>query len=109
MKSQKTKQPRVTKRLEEVSRHPEILGWGADLDPKKRPAVPRERTPARFIHPHWTKLHPQHPRVKIYYSVERPAVTPIFGTSTPPSGLSGLIRTYAYNLSENDIRHWLLL
>jgi hypothetical protein len=33
----------------------------------------------------------------------------VFGTSTPPSGLSGMIRDIAYRLSENDVRHWLLL
>jgi hypothetical protein len=47
--------------------------------------------------------------MKVYHSVERPGITPIFGTSTPPTGLSGKIRDVAYKLSENDIRHWLLL
>jgi hypothetical protein len=33
----------------------------------------------------------------------------LFGTSAPPKGLSGAIRRFAYKLTENDIRHWLLL
>jgi hypothetical protein len=33
----------------------------------------------------------------------------VFGTSTPPSGVSGLIRAGAFRYSENDLRHWGLL
>jgi hypothetical protein len=36
-------------------------------------------------------------------------ITPIFGTSVPPSGISGMIRAAAFKTTENDIRHWLLL
>lgn len=31
------------------------------------------------------------------------------GTSTPPSGLSGVIRRVAFRFSESDWTHWLLL
>ncbi|USX23013.1 hypothetical protein NHH82_12995 [Oxalobacteraceae bacterium OTU3REALA1] len=47
--------------------------------------------------------------MKVYHSVERPGVTPLYGTSAPPTGLSGRLRGAAYKLRENDIRHWLLL
>ncbi len=40
---------------------------------------------------------------------ERPGMTPVFGTSVPPSGLSGKMRALAFRYSENDIRHWLIL
>ncbi|HYD97236.1 MAG TPA: hypothetical protein VEC01_18065 [Noviherbaspirillum sp.] len=86
-----------------------IQGWGADLDHKNRPAYPMERTPPRLEGLHWERPEDQPLNMKIYYSTERPGVTPVFGTSTPPSGLSGKIRDIAYKLSENDIRHWLLL
>jgi hypothetical protein len=33
----------------------------------------------------------------------------VIGTSTPPSGLSGMIRRYAFRRSESDWWHWLLL
>ena len=33
----------------------------------------------------------------------------MFGTSVPPTGVSGLVRSVAYKYSENDLRHWLLL
>lgn len=86
-----------------------IQGWGVDLDHKNRPAYPMERTPPRLEGLHWDRPQDQPIRMKVYHSTERPGVTPVFGTSTPPSGLSGKIRDVAYKLSENDIRHWLLL
>ena len=86
-----------------------IQGWGADLDPKVRPAVPMERTPPRFIRPHYEQPEQQRQTVKVFHSTERPGLTPVFGTSTPPSGVSGLIRAGAFRFSENDMRHWLML
>lgn len=87
-----------------------IQGWGADLDRKNRPAVPMERTPPRYLEgKHWDQPEQQKRDIEVFVSPERPALTPVFGTSTPPKGLSGLIRRLAYKLTENDIRHWLLL
>ncbi|WP_228536123.1 hypothetical protein [Noviherbaspirillum malthae] len=86
-----------------------IKGWGADLDPNNRPAYPMERTPPRLEGLHWHDVEDQPLRMKVYHSVERPGITPVFGTSTPPSGISGKIRDVAYGFSENDVRHWLLL
>lgn len=86
-----------------------IQGWGADLDHENRPAYPMERTPPRLEGVRWTRPEDQPLNMKVYHSVERPGITPIFGTSTPPTGLSGKLRDVAYNISENDIRHWLLL
>ena len=86
-----------------------IKGWGADLDRKNRPAVPMERTPARFIPPPVDKLPQQEQTVEILVSTERPGITPIFSTKQPPKGLSGMIRRAAFRWSENDLRHWLLL
>lgn len=87
-----------------------IQGWGADLDPAVRPAVPKERTPQRFVDAHWDDIEPQRPRdVKVFHSNERRGLTPVYGTAQPPSGLSGLIRHAAFRHSENDLRHWLML
>ena len=47
--------------------------------------------------------------MKVFHSTERPGMTPVFGTSTPPTGVSGLIRKGAFRYSENDLRHWLML
>jgi hypothetical protein len=86
-----------------------IQGWGADLDPKMRPAVPMERTPPRFITPHYEQPEQQKRTVKVFHSTERPGLTPVFGTSAPPTGVSGMIRAGAFRFSENDLRHWLML
>ncbi|HEX7888416.1 MAG TPA: hypothetical protein VF522_03570 [Ramlibacter sp.] len=86
-----------------------IEGWGADLDPAVRPAVPKERTPPRFIHVQSDDIEPQPRTVQVFHSIERPGLTPVFGTSTPPSGVSGLIRKSAFRYGENDLRHWLML
>jgi hypothetical protein len=87
----------------------DIVGWGADLDPAVRPAVPKERTPPRLANVHWDAPSEQPYSVKVFHSTERPGITPVFGTSTPPSGVSGLIRGAAFRYSENDLRHWLML
>ncbi|MGV3493321.1 MAG: hypothetical protein ACO1OY_05580 [Ramlibacter sp.] len=86
-----------------------IQGWGADLDPAVRPAVPMERTPPRFVDVHWDEVERQPHTVKVFHSTERPGLTPVFGTTVPPSGVSGLLRAGAFRFSENDIRHWLML
>ncbi|MDR5733353.1 hypothetical protein QCE47_13515 [Caballeronia sp. LZ025] len=86
-----------------------IPGWGSDLDHKNRPAIPMERTPPRFIHvPHGQPVQ-QAQTVEVFYSPERPGITPLFGTAQPPKWLSGAIRRVAYKLPENDLRHWLML
>lgn len=86
-----------------------IQGWGADLDKAVRPAVPMERTPPRLHNVHWDAPAEQPRTVKVFHSTERPGLTPVFGTSTPPSGVSGMIRGAAFHYSENDLRHWLML
>jgi hypothetical protein len=86
-----------------------IQGWGADLDHKNRPAYPMERTPPRLEGVHWHEPEQQQENVKILHSNERPSITPVFGTTVPPSGISGKVRETAFKFSENDIRHWMLL
>ncbi len=86
-----------------------IQGWGADLDRRNRPAVPKERIPARDIGVHWDFPEQQPVTVEILKSTERPAITAVFGTTNPPRGLSGLMRRFAFKFSENDLRHWFIL
>jgi len=88
---------------------PDVPGWGADLEPSSRPAVPKERTPPRLDNVHWDRPEAQQTNVKVLHSNERPGLTPVFGTTVPPSGLSGLMRSLAFRYSENDLRHWLIL
>ena len=86
----------------------QIPGWGADLDPADRPSYPREQpgieTGARWDFPE--RQPEKWPRER---SVEHAFLPPVFGTSTPPAGLSGAMRKYAYKYSEGRTAHWLLL
>ena len=45
----------------------------------------------------------------ILRSAERAGLTPVFGTSVPPAGLSGQLRRLAYRGPEDRMRRWLLL
>src|SRR4051795_7711387 len=87
-----------------------IPGWGVDLDPADRPAVPRERFDPSASGAHWEFPERQPEKWPRERSIEHKFLTPVFGTSTPPRGLSGAIRKYAYaKYSEGRAAHWLLL
>jgi hypothetical protein len=87
-----------------------IPGWGADLDPAVRPAVPRERPEDGLTHAHWTVPEQQPEAWPRERSVEHGMLPPVFGTSCPPRGLSGAVRRLAYRrYSEGRAAHWLLL
>ena len=88
-----------------------IPGWGVDLDPKDRPSVPKLQFQDDLSGAHWGE-HPDRqpekwPRER---SIEHAQLTPVFGTSAPPKGLSGVIRKFSYaRYSEGRAAHWLLL
>ncbi len=86
-----------------------IAGWGADLDRKNRPAVPMEHSPPRLEGAPIAPPSQQPERMEVFVSPERPHITPLFGTGAPPAGLSGMLRRAAYKMTENDIRHFMLL
>ncbi|BBZ36317.1 hypothetical protein [Mycolicibacterium confluentis] len=86
-----------------------IPGWGVDLDPADRPAVPRLRPDPAGTGAHWELPERQPEKWPRERSIEHAMLTPVFGTSTPPRGLSGVIRRYAYGFSEGRAAHWLLL
>lgn len=85
-----------------------IPGWGVDLDPKDRPSVPRERRDLA-TGAHWEFPERQEEKVPRERSIEHKFLTPVFGTSTPPSGVSGTLRRFAYRYSEGRAAHWLIL
>jgi hypothetical protein len=87
-----------------------IPGWGADLDPADRPAVPRELPQGRTDGAHWDLPEEQPEPWPRERSVEHTRLTAVFGTSCPPRGFSGAIRRRAYaRYSEARAAHWLLL
>jgi hypothetical protein len=100
---------RMASGREVPAKYAHIKGWGADLDHADRPAYPMERMPARLEGVHWHQPPQQMQTVEILQSIERPSITPLFGTPQPPSGASGMLRRVAFRYSESDLRHWLLL
>ena len=100
--------PKLSETSEELRAR--IPGWGADLDPKDRPAVPQERFDPQLSGAHWEVPERQPEKWPRERSIEHKSLTPVFGTSCPPKGLSGMIRKYAYaRFSEARAAHWLLL
>jgi hypothetical protein len=86
-----------------------IPGWGVDLDPADRPSVPQERFDPDITGAHWDFPERQVEKWPRERSIEHRFLTPVFGTSTPPSGVSGVIRKFAYRYSEGRAAHWMLL
>ena len=87
-----------------------IKGWGIDDDPKNDPTYPmKHRTDDEHDGYNWERPTQQPVDVEILKSVERPNITAVFGTSSPPSGLSGMIRRQAYKKSESSYGRWLPL
>jgi hypothetical protein len=87
-----------------------IPGWGVDLDPADRPAVPRERFAPGETGAHWDFPDRQPEQWDRERSIEHAMLPPVFGTACPPKGLSGVVRRQAYaRYSEARAAHWLLL
>jgi hypothetical protein len=87
-----------------------IPGWGVDADPENDPTYPMrniEHQQDRGLT--WQRPAQQEPEVEILQSIEHNRMPAVVGTSTPPSGVSGAIRRYAFRRSESDWWHWLLL
>ncbi|KDN22503.1 hypothetical protein [Amycolatopsis rifamycinica] len=87
-----------------------IPGWGADLDPKDRPSVPKLQWQEDKSGAHWDFPERQPEKWPRERSIEHEFLTPVFGTSCPPKGLSGALRKFSYRkYSEGRAAHWLLL
>jgi hypothetical protein len=85
----------------------DIPGWGYDADPQNNPTYPmKNNTGADHERIHYEKPSQQPVTVEILKSIERPEITRVFGTSSPPSGLSGAIRRFAFKYSESTYAHW---
>ena len=81
-----------------------------DLDPKDRPSVPRLQFDQDLTGAHWEFPERQPEKWPRERSIEHKFLTPVFGTSCPPKGVSGVIRKHAYRrYSEGRAAHWLLL
>ena len=93
-----------------ITDYKNIKGWGIDANRENDPTYPmKKRTDEEHKGYTWERPEQQPVDVEILHSNERPNVTAVFGTSTPPSGLSGKIRRYAFKYSESSYGHWLPL
>jgi hypothetical protein len=88
----------------------DIPGWGMDADPENEPTYPMKiYTGDDHNRITYERSEQQPADVEILQSNERPRLTAVFGTTVPPSGLSGMIKRYAFQHSEDRYRHWLPL
>jgi hypothetical protein len=88
----------------------QVKGWGVDADPENDPTYPmKKRTNAEHAGYSWPRPTQQQGDVEVLHSNERPNLSAAFGTSTPPRGLSGLLRRFAFRYSESSYLHWLPL
>ena len=97
--------------MDQKSKDPaNIKGWGVDADPKNDPTYPmKHRTDGEHAGYSWERPPQQPPTVEVLRSIERSDLTSTFGTSTPPAGLSGALRRFAFKYSESSYGHWLPL
>jgi len=97
--------------MEETAKnYARIKGWGVDADPKNDPTYPMKSRNDREQEGYsWERPSQQPINVEVLHSNERPNITAVFGTSTPPSRLSGMIRRVAFRYSESSYGHWLPL
>lgn len=87
-----------------------INGWGIDADPENEPTYPMKNwTGDDHKRSDYTRPQQQATSVEILHSNERPSVSAVFGTVSPPSGFSGVIRRLAFKYSEESLRHWFAL
>lgn len=85
-----------------------IPGWGMDADPDNDPTYPMKNwNGADHERIHYEKAPQQPVNIEVLRSIERPTITRVFGTSTPPQGLSGAIRRWAFKYSEGKATHWM--
>ena len=88
----------------------QVKGWGIDANPKNDPTYPmKTRNNGEHKGYSWQRPPLQPVNVEVLHSNERPNVTAAFGTSTPPAGVSGMLRRFAFRYSESSYGHWLPL
>ena len=93
-----------------VKDYQQVKGWGVDADPKNDPTYPmKRRNNGEHAGYSWERPPQQPATVEVLHSNERPDLTAVFGTSTPPAGLSGMLRRFAFRYSESNLGHWLPL
>jgi hypothetical protein len=84
-----------------------VPGWGVDANPENDPTYPcRDRSKDDHSGT-WVRPTQQQTDVEILQSIEHKQRPAVVGTSTPPSGLSGVLRRAAFRKSESNLLHWM--
>lgn len=99
----------TTAQRRSIDRSADVPGWGSDADPATRPGVPRDKAPAIGGEHLYIDVEEQLPPHRIHKSTEHARLTPVYGTSCPPRGLSGRMRDLAYRFSEGRLVRWVAL
>ena len=87
-----------------------VTGWGVDANPDNDPTYPyRDRSKDEGLTRNWERPPQQSSNVEVLQSIEHIRTPAVFGTSTPPRGLSGMVRRLAFRWSESHWFHWLML
>lgn len=93
-----------------TERYTHIKGWGVDADPQNEPTAPMKKyTGDDHKRLSYRRPTQQETDIEVLQSNERPSLSAVYGTSVPPSGLSGRLRRYAFRFSESSFGHWLPL
>ncbi len=81
-----------------------------DASMDRRPGVPMEaETPSPVGNAHWLEPDRQRDPGGMLKRKGLAQLTPVFGTSVPPRGLSGLLRRAGYAIPEHFTSHWFVL
>lgn len=81
-----------------------------DAPMSQRPGVPMEKDPPSPMgNAHWTTPERQADPGNVLKRHGLEQLTPVFGTTLPPKGLSGVIRRAAYEIPDHRTSHWLML
>lgn len=86
-----------------------VRGWGVDADPGNDPTYPCRDRLQDDHSGEWARPVRQQASVEILQSIEHKQRPAVVGTSTPPTGLSGVLRRLAFRKSESNLLHWMLL
>jgi hypothetical protein len=87
-----------------------IVGWGVDADSANDPTYPmRDQSRDHGLTRKWARPAIQPSEVEILQSIEHVRRPAVVGTSTPPRGISGVLRRIAFRWSESNWMHWLIL
>jgi hypothetical protein len=86
-----------------------VPGWGVDADPKNDPTYPMRHRENDDHSGDWIRPALQRTDIEVLQSIEYKRRPAVFGTASPPRGLSGLIRRGAFAYSESHWLHWLML